>query len=237
MDFYTCKFYYFMADALLSKIENSTEIFNNVDNAANAANENIANSLQNLPQVLAESTDLVREMFEQMAKGSESKPTEAANDEAKPEPTVEAVAEQNEEIPTLVHAEITETKPENVADNDPVIKDENDDEEEEIITTTRPVRSRPEVEAVPPASAFEETKGESAPVEEDNSDEFKAPWENLEVAFAIFEKTKAMHENPEEFEQTYWNLKADILERQADLEISREFTKEGIEKYITLIEL
>ena len=33
-----------------------------------------------------------------------------------------------------------------------------------------------------------------------------------------------MSEDKEDFENKHWNLKADILERQADLEINRENT-------------
>jgi len=46
-----------------------------------------------------------------------------------------------------------------------------------------------------------------------------------------------MHENSEEFEQINWNLKADILERSADLEVARENLKEGIKHYNLLIDL
>ncbi len=83
----------------------------------------------------------------------------------------------------------------------------------------------------------EEEKEEVAIPEEDYSDEFRAPWESLEVAIAILDKTQGMYEGKGQFERANWNTRADILERQADLEIARENIKEGIRLYNVLIDL
>jgi hypothetical protein len=79
-----------------------------------------------------------------------------------------------------------------------------DEEEEEIITTTEN-----------PGRDEEEKYSEQDDEQDDEcaNDEFRALWENLEVALTIFTKTKNMHENSEEFEQINWSLKADIIER------------------------
>ena len=148
-------------------------------------------------------------------------------------------------------AEIEESKElaptEKCDENNPIIQDENeaknqsqgkiasndDDEEEQIVTTKNP-------ESSPPIQAPKDLPQADQPMDleaEYASDEFKAPWENLEVALTIFDNHMGLSENPQEFEQINWNLKADIIERKADLEIARENTEKGICLYKELIEL
>ena len=248
LSFEACKFYYCLADAILYKIETSTEILGDAGTQNALTMGDIEKSMDKLPEVLLQSASKVKEMFEQMAQQNTVKTSEAGVNEAKdtaetqpeevkqPESSTEAPqpvenanveAESNCKISSEVQqSEESPTKAEVTDKDNPKIED---DEEEEIITTTRNRKDSSEPEE-------EEKKGEENDEEEYDQDQFKAPWENLEVALTIFNRTMSMHENPEEFEQLNWNLKADILERQADLEIAREEIKTGIELYKNLIE-
>ena len=185
MGFATCKFYYSLADAELSKIENSNDPLSN-GGATNAlTSDSIEKNMGKLPDVIAESKSKVREMFEQMAqmgappvqeKEMDSNPKEEIAPKSTTENTSsvsEAQLQKKQENglkkeETAPQKEESPKKEEN-KDN-PRVEDE---EEEEIITTTK--ESKNEVK--------QEKSKKQAPVDEDDySDEFRAPWENLEVA-------------------------------------------------------
>jgi hypothetical protein len=252
LSFETCKFYYNLADAQLSKIENSTEVFNDTGANTTLTMDAIEKSMDKLPDVLVQSTNKVREMFETMAqKTGQSHESELQPVTAETTPPVETDnKEPNSDSkivdnPTEASPEKVENKPEshenvglsNEAQSMPKVltktnKDNpkiEDEEEEEIITTTKN-----------PGKDEEEKHSEPDQEQDDDeqaNDEFRFPWENLEVSLIIFNKTTDMHEDPEEFEQINWNLKADIMERQADLEIARESIDQAIKLYNELIGL
>ena len=160
---------------------------------------------------------------QQVAPTESSIPVDAVNpvEPAKPQDI------ENKDNPKIEEEEeqiITTTNPN---------KAEEDEEEEEIITTN-PNKTKKKLPEEEEDKVAQEDNDDD---DEYGKDQFRAPWENLEVASTIFEKTKNMQENAEEFENNNWNLKADILERQADLEVLREAIQDGIQLYQQLIAL
>ena len=238
VSFECCKFYHALADAQLCKVENSNDPLSNGGTATAISQDQNKNSNEKFPEaMLKTATEKVKEFFEQAGQKIGSK-----DESAKPETKETPPKEKEDSKPVAEEKPVPEapTKKEEPAakeeNNAPAKEDKNEskdnpkieeEEEEEIITTTR--QENMEEEKKDPNAKEDD--------EDDYTDEFRAPWENLEVALAIFEKTKAMHENPEEFEQINWNTKADILERQADLEAARENLKEAIRLYNSLIDL
>jgi len=229
-----------LADAILCKIENSTDILNDLTTPEAKEIVSMKEKIKQLPQII-ESTgpEIVRDMFDELGQekksngDTENKPTEA--------PLVkESIPKDEKGLENKKQPEYEQNTTEKYDKDNPVIDDEDkEDDEEEIITTTKPVNEdKEEAEARKNdiEKSVENFKHDSDEAEYAN-DQFKAPWENLEVALTIFERTKSSYYSPDEFEQDHWNLKADILERQADLEIAREQTKEGIDLYLELIDL
>ena len=96
--FETSKFYYFLADALLSKIESSTEVLNDPAAVAAGAAETAADAQQKL---MNNGADMVREMFEQMAKANEAVPSTTASTEKPSEvaPDTSAPVEAEKPVP------------------------------------------------------------------------------------------------------------------------------------------
>jgi hypothetical protein len=205
-----------------------------------SAMEILEKNMQKLPEVLTQNSSLMKEAFAQAAKQSSeaNKDTPAernATSEGKPNASItpEKKKTSTEKEPDEEDKEKTET--ESPSKEEPKVDKDNpkieDDEEEIIDTNPKKKKQEPEEEEKVAPGQEEDDEAEYL------KDEFRAPWENLEVASTIFEKVKAMHEDPEEFEQINWNLKADILERQADLEIAREAIQDGIDLYKKLIDL